>query len=86
VIRHAFNHAGHFTKTVEWGNTRNFAQCDAEHPNRVQCQSGSVNCQGWAGSNGNGAIIHIGHNAEDDCYPGTPSCRFYYWNYGYPSP
>jgi hypothetical protein len=92
LIRHAFAHAGHYAKTVEWGNTRNFAQCNASHPDANHCPTGPATsdyCQGWAGSDGNGAIIDIGHQAYTsgggyECTPTSPSCRFYYWNYGFP--
>jgi hypothetical protein len=92
LIRHAFAHAGHFAKTVEWGNTRNFAQCNASYPDSNHCPTGPATsdyCQGWAGSDGNGAIIDIGHQAYDsqgnyECNPALWSCRFAYWNYGFP--
>jgi hypothetical protein len=91
LIRHAFAHSGHYTKTVEWGNTRNFAQCNAVHKDSNHCPTGPATsdyCQGWAGSNGNAAIIDIGHQAYTsdgpECDPIGPRCRFRYWNYGYP--
>jgi hypothetical protein len=43
-----FEDAGHKVVHKNWGNTRNFKQCDGE----------------WAGSNGNGAVIRIGHTAH----------------------
>ncbi len=44
-LRDEFDRAGHVTANHNWGNTRNFRQCDGD----------------YAGSNGSGVNIHIGH-------------------------
>jgi hypothetical protein len=67
-IRDHFDSGGHNTSSEYWGNTRNIAQCDANHPNaRRRCSSGAATsdfCDGWAGSNGTAVIIHIGHDGN----------------------
>lgn len=45
AVRDAFASVGHAVDHREWGNTRNFKQCDNE----------------WAGSNGGGVNIGMGH-------------------------
>jgi hypothetical protein len=64
-LRQQFEGEGHAAHNENWGNTRNFAQCDANHPGASDtCQDGPATgdfCDGWAGSNGNGVLIRVGH-------------------------